>query len=414
MNSPDEIHVSAKTAARMLKIDVRTLYAYVSRGWIRSIPSPGKRARLYSRSDIDRLRTRQRARAGHGAAAAGALRWGEPVLESSITEVQSHAIRYRDRDLLTDLVKHRFEFVADWIWTGTPGWEAARWTDAARLSGTAVASAARHARGHNDPKARLAAFVASLAIADTSGSNEHGVLTEARSILVSAAALVSGLPRVDNGSGIATTLAAGWGSPVRQAALHLDAALVICADHELNPSTFVARVAASNGAGLTSCIEAALATHRGTRQGLAADLLEAILDRASGGRSVTVFNTVLERDGGMPGFGHPLYPDGDPRGAFLVDLAVRIAPRNPRVLTITRLVRWARERLNARPNLDCGLVALAASLSLPPLSASSIYCLGRISGWVAHIVEQRQMKFHIRPRARYVVNRESDDPAVFN
>src|SRR5688572_23134718 len=109
--------VDAHTAAKHLGIQVRTLYAYVSRGQVRSVPGDQGRPRLYALDDLERLRVRRDARAGHGAVAAGALRWGEPVLDSAITAITPHGPAYRGR-LAMDLVGTPFENVAELLWSG--------------------------------------------------------------------------------------------------------------------------------------------------------------------------------------------------------------------------------------------------------------------------------------------------------
>src|SRR4249920_2203976 len=103
-------YLPARDALAILDVKPQTLYAYVSRGWIRSVPQAGTREKLYSRDDVDRVRLRSLARAGHGAAAASAMRWGEPVIHSSITEITPEGARYRGR-LATDLARtgHAFE-----------------------------------------------------------------------------------------------------------------------------------------------------------------------------------------------------------------------------------------------------------------------------------------------------------------
>src|SRR3954471_16623768 len=85
----DQRWVDAATAARYLGIAVRSLYAYVSRGQVRSVPGEHGRPRLYAHADLQRLKIRRDARAGHGAVAAGALRWGEPVLDSAVTATKA-------------------------------------------------------------------------------------------------------------------------------------------------------------------------------------------------------------------------------------------------------------------------------------------------------------------------------------
>ena len=77
--------LSAKQALEILGVKPQTLYVYVTRGWIRAIAQRNTRGKLYSRDDIERMRMRSLARAGHGPAAASAMHWGEPVMASSIT-----------------------------------------------------------------------------------------------------------------------------------------------------------------------------------------------------------------------------------------------------------------------------------------------------------------------------------------
>src|SRR5262245_66633218 len=93
----DQRWVDSRTAAKHLGIQQRTLYAYVSRGQVRSVPGERGRPRLYALADLERLRARRDARAGHGAVAAGALRWGEPVLDSAITAYTPRGPAYRGR-----------------------------------------------------------------------------------------------------------------------------------------------------------------------------------------------------------------------------------------------------------------------------------------------------------------------------
>src|SRR6476659_7056172 len=114
----DQRWVDARIAARHLGIAVRSLYAYVSRGQVRSVPGERGRPRLYALADVERLRVRRDARAGHGAVAAGALRWGEPVLDSAITAITPRGPAYRG-GLAIDLAARAvpFENVAELLWS---------------------------------------------------------------------------------------------------------------------------------------------------------------------------------------------------------------------------------------------------------------------------------------------------------
>ena len=97
-----------------------------------------------------------------------------------------------------------------------------------------------------------------------------------------------------------------------------------------------------------------------------------------------------------PGFGHPLYPNGDPRAAAIL---ASLRDAAPHALAIAA----AQERLTGRPPmLDVALVALRRSQGLPRGAAFGLFALGRTVGWIAHALEQRERQSVIRPRAAYV------------
>src|SRR5918993_2480455 len=112
--------VNAADAARMLGVNVATLYAYVSRGFIRSQAAPGpSRARHYSREDVERTRRRSEERRDPRKVAARVLDWGVPVLESSITFIDGNAVYYRGYDAVTLAESRSVAAVASLLWTGT-------------------------------------------------------------------------------------------------------------------------------------------------------------------------------------------------------------------------------------------------------------------------------------------------------
>lgn len=122
-------YADAPEAMRILKVRQQTLYAYVSRGWIRSIRQSGRKDRLYLRGDLERMAARSLARSGHGAVAASAMNWGEPIIPTTITEITPQGPSYRGR-LAVDLARMRtgFETVAELLWTGlwhedSPSWK---------------------------------------------------------------------------------------------------------------------------------------------------------------------------------------------------------------------------------------------------------------------------------------------------
>jgi citrate synthase len=155
-------------------------------------------------------------------------------------------------------------------------------------------------------------------------------------------------------------------------------ALVLGADHELNASTFTARVAASTGADVHACITAALATLSGPRHGGAADRIEALLDEISGpDEAIDVVYERQRRGEGIEGFGHPLYPEGDPRGLALMSLASELGSDDPATAKCAALVEAMEQSGQGAPTIDVGLVALSLALGLPRGAASGFFAVSR-------------------------------------
>jgi citrate synthase len=183
----------------------------------------------------------------------------------------------------------------------------------------------------------------------------------------------------------------------------LNRALVLGADHELNASTFAARVAASTGADIYACVAAALASLSGPRHGGASDRVEALV--AEIGEPEAAERVVHERQRrgeAVEGFGHPLYPDGDPRGAALLELARSLTPATTPVRTCLALIDAMESGGAGGASIDVGLVALGLALELPRGAAVGLFAISRCVGWVAHVLEQYEAGYLVRPRARYL------------
>jgi citrate synthase len=181
------------------------------------------------------------------------------------------------------------------------------------------------------------------------------------------------------------------------------AALVLVQDHELNPSTFAARVAASTGADLPSCLCAALGALHGPLHGAASQRVEALLDEIPGEAAVASRLEARARRGeAIPGFNHPLYPDGDPRARLLLELAFERGATSARLQVMQATRRHMLRERGEHPNIDFALVATALAAGLSRGSASRIFLVGRTAGFVAHVLEQRESGSVLRPRARYV------------
>ena len=405
--------LSGGDAAAFLGVKRETLYAYASRGLVRSEPSGTGRDRRYRRDDLERLRARHDARAGHGPVAAGALRWGEPVLESALTAIEAGSPRYRGFSSVALAERQPFEAVAELLWSGAlpdagaaPAWRAdGLGLRAAPL--TALLPAASH------PITTLSLVVPALAAVDP-GRFDASVEPErrrARALILRLSAMLGfaagGALRaraaVARGS-VAQAFLVGLGARCTPRAEHaVNRALVLSADHELNPSSFTVRVAASAGTDLYACMSAGLATLSGPRHGGSCDRVEALVaEVGSKERAQAVITERARRGESVPGFGHTLYPDGDPRAAPLIRAAEELAPRSPGLRTMMAIVEAMAGRGREPPTIDVGLVALALALGLPPGSATGLFAIGRTAGWVAHAFEQREAGFVLRPRARYV------------
>jgi citrate synthase len=172
-------------------------------------------------------------------------------------------------------------------------------------------------------------------------------------------------------------------------------ALVLLADHELNASTFAVRVAASTGSSLAAASLAGLAALSGPLHGGMAARVEMFVDEAERRGPAKAVAERLAQGSAMPGFGHPLYPDGDPRAAALLD-AFKVPPM------LAELRRETEAATGLPPNIDFALVAMARTLALPADAPFSLFAVGRMAGWHAHAIEQLQTGKLIRPRARYI------------
>jgi len=405
-------YVSAREAAELLGVKRPTLYAYTSRGLIRSIASPRGRLRRYLHADIDRLRARRDARAGHGPVAAGALRFGEPVLDTCLTEIDPvNGPAYRG-ELAAELAERGtcYEDVCELLWSGTLPAEPTVWPEPMPWPDSTIGSFEGLLPDSASPLERLALAIPALACADPGRFTTHpdAVLPRARALIRRmAAALVPGadaarVREVLAAPSMAHAVACAFGASRDEAALRtFDRALVLCADHELNASAFAARVAASTDADLYACVGAALAALSGPKHGGAADRIEALVDEvAAPQRAERVVHERARRGEGTEGFGPQIYPRGDPRGVALLCWAEELTPDSQPV-RICRALVDAMAESGVGPTVELGLVALAGALELPRGSAVGLFAIARSGGWVAHTLEQYEAGYLLRPRARY-------------
>lgn len=388
--------ITAAEATRLLKVSRATLYAYVSRRLVRSEAVPGRsRERRYAREDVERLRSRAEERRNPGKAAERALQWGLPVLESAITLVAGGRLFYRGHDA-TELARTRsLEEVAALLWTGdmtadvfdTPLHVIAGRASTADLPFVNRAQSVLPLVAARDA---VAFDLRPRAVAQT-GWRIMNLLT---SVAVSSQELE---PTIEQ------TLARHWGVKDPAAAALLRAALILCADHELNVSAFTARCVASAGANPYAVVLAGLAALEGTKHGGATRRIEALYDEVRRTRDLRKsLAERLRRGETLEGFGHPLYPDGDPRATLLLSLIAEQHPKSKELAFVRQFLEAGHSLLGEPPTIDFALVVLARVLALPADAALALFAIGRTIGWIAHAIEQYAQNAMIRPRAKYV------------
>lgn len=371
--------LDAQSACALLGIKPASLYAYVSRGKVRARSGDADpRASQYSASDIEHLLARNRAGRKRDSIARGAIGWGEPILESAITCVHSGRLIFRGWDAIGLSQNATWEEVAALL-CNIP-----RFPDI-------VPSCVAVLEG--DPKSAGLNYLARMtATGFPTAKRSHTDLIQDAAVLMNGFSHAMALGSA--GRGAHEKLATLWGLNTQQGQI-LRRALVLLADHELNPSTFAARIAASTGASLAACSLAGLTTLTGPYHGEAALMaLDFLIDAHKVGPQSAV-NVRLESSQNLAGFGHKLYPDGDPRAKALLD-ALQPFP------LLKETISYAEASFGAQANIDMVLAILTLQLNLPRSAPFTLFAVARMAGWLAHAIEQSGTHSLIRPRARYV------------
>ncbi|MEW5928872.1 MAG: citrate/2-methylcitrate synthase [Gemmatimonadota bacterium] len=388
-------YLSAEEARRELGVAAQTLYAYVSRGLIRSEPSPdGRRTRRYHAEDVRRLKERNAVRRDPDAAAGGALHWGAPVLDSALTLITDGHVYYRGQDAVELSRGRTVEEVAALLWTGNasaPGdWFAGPLPDVRVEPGM-------------DPLRAMQVELARAEAADPSAWDlrpERAARTGARVLrrLVAVAAGGTG----GEAASLSAALGAAWAPGRPEAEPLIRAALVLLADHELNVASFTARCVASAGSTLHAAVSAGIGAMHGVHHARHVERVEALFAEAGDPRAAReVLEARLQRGERVPGFGHRLHPSGDPRAVELLRRLRDLDPESPALALADAVAAAGEALLGDRPTVEVGLVALARSLGLPAGAPLVLWVLGRSLGLVAHAVEQYGSRDVLRPRARY-------------
>lgn len=380
--------------ARRLGVKRTTVYAYVSRGLLTGRRNAQGKETLFAEADVHAFEATRGARA--------AERPGSPAVHTGITLIAADTLFYRGYDVSELARDEQYEAVADLLWTGKlgdgipfPHVPLGRQAYCAAVTAPLPASARL--------TDRLRIIVAALGAADPLrlDTTPAAVIATARTIIYT---MVAGLPQLSDtiDAGLAAML---WSRLTAKEATYddlytLNAAMVLLADHDLAASTFAARVAASTRAHPYAVVGAGLAAMDGPLHGAASGLATEMLRTAiSSGNALDAISERLRTGGGVPGFGHPLYPAGDPRASTLLGL---LPADSAEAAAVTRIAGAMRARAGVEPNIDLALAAFTLRHEMPADAGEAIFAVARTAGWIAHAIEEyADQPSRFRPTGRY-------------
>lgn len=399
-------YLSAKEAAEKLNISIATLYAYVSRGLIRSEQSSeAKRQRRYYAEDVEKLLARKEGRRNPEKLAQDALHWGAPVLDSGITLLDLSNIYYRGFDAVKLARENSVEQVAALIWTGDMANAERLFNWEQPITAKPYETMLLHVEmdvTELSPIQELQSFLPAAAADDSSAYDLRPatVATVGARIMRLMVSVAAG--DVPENIPLPAMLQYGWCKDDEQALDLLNAALIVTADHELNASSFAARVVASAGSTPYAAVMAGLAALQGVKHGGYTERIRALFNEAGSAKKIReVMASRLQRGESIPGFGHMLYPKGDPRAPVLLEMLAEAYPKSAELAFVNTAIEAAQDLIGEAPTMDVALVAIERVLKLPTGSALTLFALGRTIGWIGHAIEEYEANRMIRPRARY-------------
>jgi citrate synthase len=384
MSTP--IYLSAQEAAAELGVRPATLYAYVSRGLIRSMPGPGKQRR-YDAGDVRRLHGRREPESMAGTRPLS----GDTVLETKLTMLTDAGPVYKGLSAIDLARSSTLEAVATLLWD----------CENDPFEGTIPAGSPIAVEGLG-PIERLMAAYATWPLQDRAAFTLSPRLLRQKGAALLRYGVAVLLMRQPASTPLHRQLGEAW--QVEGSALEvLRAALVLAADHELNTSAFATRCAASTRAPLHAALISGLGAFSGPRHGSASDRVRVWLADIDEDEDIErLLNNRLARGDDLPGFGHSVYTGADPRADCLLQILTETAGDAPLVKRLPQIIETGESLYGVRPNIDFALAAAQCALGLPDDAGKILFCAGRIVGWIAHALEQYEAPEQIRPRATYV------------
>lgn len=199
--------------------------------------------------------------------------------------------------------------------------------------------------------------------------------------------------------------------PDPEIAKAMDVALLLHAEHQLNASTFAARVVAATMADMYSSVTAAIGALKGPLHGGAnEEVMRMLLEIGTPEKAAAYIRARVDAKKKIPGFGHAVYRAEDPRAAVLREFSRKLSEKSGQNqwFAISQVIeRTMREIMDAKgkpiyPNVDFYSASLYYVMGIPLEYYTPIFAMSRITGWTAHIMEQWKNNKLIRPTATYV------------
>jgi citrate synthase len=391
--------LESEEAARRLGVKMSTLYAYVSRGLLVSHPSDDSRRRLFDVEDVEQLARRSRGGRRVESRLASVM--------TGITQIRDDGPYYRGQRVTDLAASATFEEVADLLWRSEP--EPRAWTaqPLPRPPKLDTGDLLRWVTVLCGSKDRLRADL-----------RPELIIRSARRLITTMVDALPGQSATRTGepgpSSTAKRLTRYLAPQVTSAAANrrlertVDVVLVLLADHELATSTLAVRVAASTRADLYDAVLAGLGTVAGPLHGGASQLAYGLLVDAQRQGVERAVNECLRWQRLLPGFGHTVYTQGDPRVVPLLECFERVARSDERQL-LADLIELARDHSVPAPNVDLALAAVTWATGMPIDAGRTMFTVARVAGWTAHYLEEldeRPLRF--RARAVYATTEAKD------
>ncbi|HEY4007222.1 MAG TPA: citrate synthase [Pseudonocardia sp.] len=387
-------YLDTAEVAHRLGVKPETVYAYVSRGLLRSVRARGRRSSMFAAEEVERLLRRDPRRRP---APAGRLADAERI-RSRLTLLADDELYFRGYRATELAATHSPESVAQLLWTGElaeqpPFPSSAGAVALARQLIDALPGSARRTD-------QLRVAVIGLGAADPLrfDLSSDAVAATARRLIGNLVDALANTAAASTSAGVGRRL---WPalSPDPEPPGLLDAALVLLADHELAVSTLAGRVAASARAHPYAVVSAALgaldARYHGAASTLAYRFLtDALLD------PLGALAEQLRTGDPVPGYGHRLYRGRDPRGEYLLRMLRRQTEAGPVLAALDAVTQQLGQ--SQFPSVDVALAAMMHAYRMGPDAGEAIFAIARIAGWIGHALEEyREPPLRLRIASEY-------------